>query len=60
MTVSGDNAIVYVGDKYTLMCSHDNSSSLALYQWMQNNVTIANATGPTLWFSSLKLSDAGQ
>ena len=59
MTVSGDKATVYVRDEYTLTCNTNTGTAASTYQWMKSNVTIANVTGRTLSFSSLKLSDAG-
>ena len=60
VTVNGDQANVFVGDKYMLTCSHSHFTGDVTYQWIKDNSTIKNETGSTLSFSSLKLSDAGR
>ena len=61
--VTGDAIdIVHAGESYTLTCTFIGSTTNAsiTYQWKKDGVVKPSETGPTLSFSSLRLSDAGQ
>ena len=49
-----------IGASYNLSCAVSGTDALTRYQWRKDGVVSPSKTGPTLFFSSLMLSDAGQ
>ena len=60
--ITGSVATPALGQSYSLTCEVAGASGprpVGAYQWRRND-TVLSETGPTLSFSSLRLSDAGQ
>jgi hypothetical protein len=58
--ITGSVATPALGQSYSLTCEVSGASGpVSAYQWRKDG-TVLSETGPTLSFSSLSLSDAGQ
>ena len=50
-----------VGESYTLTCHvHGTDNAVTAYRWMKDDTLLSNEMQATLFFSSIRLSDAGK
>ena len=57
--ISDDGTVPTVGQSYTLTCTVS-GTTFTSYQWRKDGSVIPGETGPTLYFSLLRLTDAGR